>query len=107
VALERQYVRDVLSVSLTCGMYDYSGEWAYRVGLPAKSGVGGGIMAVLPGMGDSGSTRPARPPRQLRPGIAVCEDMSEDLGVHIFAPEDSWLTAYRQIDTPVPSPRGR
>jgi len=77
VALERQYVRDVLSVSLTCGMYDYSGEWAYRVGLPAKSGVGGGIMAVLPGMGDSGLLAPARPPRQLRPGIAVCEDMSE------------------------------
>ena len=31
----------------TCGMYDYSGEWAYRVGVPAKSGVGGGVMAVV------------------------------------------------------------
>ena len=108
VALERQYVRDVLSVSLTCGMYDYSGEWAYRVGLTAKSGVGGGIMAVLPGMGGLGvySPRLDHLGNSAR-GIAVCEDMSEDLGVHIFAPEDSWLTAYRQIDTPVPSPRGR
>ena len=44
-----EYVRDVLSVMYTCGMYDYAGEWAYRVGLPAKSGVGGGIIAVVPG----------------------------------------------------------
>ena len=33
----------------TCGLYDYAGEWAYTVGLPAKSGVGGGIIAVSPG----------------------------------------------------------
>ena len=33
----------------TCGMYDFAGEWAYRVGLPAKSGVAGGVIAVLPG----------------------------------------------------------
>src|SRR5262245_55750192 len=35
-------VKDVLSVMFTCGMYDYSGQWAYRVGVPAKSGVAGG-----------------------------------------------------------------
>ncbi|MFC6061098.1 glutaminase [Streptomyces ochraceiscleroticus] len=37
------------AVMLTCGTYDAAGEFAYRVGLPAKSGVGGGIVAVVPG----------------------------------------------------------
>jgi glutaminase len=39
----------VLSVMATCGMYDFSGEWLLHVGLPAKSGVSGGIIAVSPG----------------------------------------------------------
>ena len=41
-ALNMACVKDVLSVMFTCGMYDYSGQWAYRVGVPAKSGVAGG-----------------------------------------------------------------
>ncbi len=42
-------VRAVLAVMSTCGMYDGAGEWLYTVGLPAKSGVSGGILAVVPG----------------------------------------------------------
>jgi len=42
-------VPEVLAVMATAGMYDDSGKWLYRTGLPAKSGVGGGVIAVSPG----------------------------------------------------------
>ncbi|PXX02550.1 L-glutaminase [Mycolicibacterium moriokaense] len=42
-------VQRTLAVMVTCGMYDAAGDWASAVGMPAKSGVGGGIVAVLPG----------------------------------------------------------
>ena len=45
----RRQVKRLNAVMLTCGVYDEAGDFAYRVGLPAKSGVGGGIVAVLPG----------------------------------------------------------
>jgi glutaminase len=47
--LQESQVKRVNALMLTCGLYDAVGEFAYRVGLPAKSGVGGGIIAVLPG----------------------------------------------------------
>ncbi len=48
-AIEQSYVKYLLSIMLSCGMYDYAGEWAYRVGIPSKSGVSGGIVGVVPG----------------------------------------------------------
>jgi glutaminase len=47
--LDLRYVRHVLSVMSTAGLYEQSGKWWFQVGLPAKSGVGGGIVAVVPG----------------------------------------------------------
>ncbi len=84
-AIESQYVKDVLSVMLSCGMYDYAGEWAYRVGLPAKSGVGGGICAVVPGKVGIGILSPLLDARgnSVR-GIKVCEELSSRFGLHAF-----------------------
>src|SRR5258705_3038573 len=71
-------VDEVLSVMTTCGMYDYAGEWVYRVGLPAKSGVTGGTLAVMPGQLAVAVFSPRLDARgnSLR-GVAVCEALSE------------------------------
>ncbi len=54
--------RRILSTMMLCGMYDGAGDFAYRVGLPAKSGVGGGILAVSPGHASVAVWSPARDP---------------------------------------------
>jgi glutaminase len=84
-AINECYVQDVISVMLTCGMYDASGEWAYRVGIPAKSGVGGGILAVVPNQLGIGVFSPPLDAKgnSVR-GIKVCEDLSKDFGLHLF-----------------------
>jgi glutaminase len=87
-ALTSYYVRDVLSVMHSCGMYDSAGQWAYQVGIPAKSGVSGGILAVVPGKLGIGVFSPGLDTygNSVR-GIKVCEEISERLGLHIFAGE--------------------
>jgi glutaminase len=78
-------VRDTLSVMFTCGMYDGAGDWASRVGLPAKSGVGGGIMAVVNRQIGIGvySPRLDEAGNSIR-GKLCCIGLTEGLGLHAF-----------------------
>jgi len=84
-AISPKSLRDVLTVMFTCGLYEQSGLWAYRVGLPAKSGVSGGFMAVVPGLLGVGvfSPRLNSGGNSVR-GIKVCEGLAKILDLHVF-----------------------
>jgi glutaminase len=83
--LDTQYVRDMLSVMNSCGMYDYAGEWAYEVGMPAKSGVSGCIIAVIPGqIGICVFSPPIDSQGNSVRGIRVCQEISNEFQLHAF-----------------------
>lgn len=97
--LEPDVLRRMLSVMATCGMYDGAGNWLTDVGMPAKSGVSGGIMGVLPGqlalavfspmLNDHGNS--------VR-GVAAFTELSREFGLHIFdRPRGTTRTLRRQI----------
>lgn len=84
-ALRGEYVESVLSVMETCGMYDSAGRWVYEIGMPAKSGVAGGILAVLPGQVGIGIFSPPLDAQgnSVR-GIRACRDLSRYLDLHLL-----------------------
>lgn len=86
-----EVARDMLTVALTCGMYDYAGEWAYSVGMPAKSGVGGGIIGMIPGVGGIAvfSPRLDEHGNSIR-GLRTFEQLSCEFGMHLFDPDRPW-----------------
>ncbi|MBR1161778.1 glutaminase A [Bradyrhizobium elkanii] len=78
-------VARTLSVMTSSGMYDYAGEWIYRVGMPAKSGVGGGIVAALPSQLGLGTFSPLLDGHfnSVR-GLRVCEALSARFDLHML-----------------------
>ncbi len=92
-------VRETLSVMFTCGMYDGAGDWACRVGLPAKSGVGGGIMAVVNRQLGIGVYSPLldEAGNSVR-GQLCCAGLAEELGLHAFDSTNAGSSFLRSMD---------
>jgi len=87
-AVEEKYVQNILSVMVTAGLYEDAGRWLFQIGLPAKSGVGGGIVAVVPGRF---AIAVYSPPLDFRGnsvrGVRVVEELSRRWNLHILAPQ--------------------
>ncbi|MET7872955.1 glutaminase [Streptomyces cyaneofuscatus] len=78
-------VRQVLSVMFSCGMYDAAGDWTTQVGIPAKSGVAGGLIGALPGRIGIATFSPRLDSHgnSVR-GVSLFERFSSDMGLHVM-----------------------
>lgn len=94
--VDAEVCRYVLAVMATAGLYETSGEWLYDIGLPGKSGVGGGILAVAPGKGGMGCFAPPLDAagNSVR-GQLAARFLSTQLGLNLFASQQH-----------IPTPKG-
>lgn len=84
-AVNSEYIKDILVVMLMNGMYNYAGRWAYEVGIPAKSGVSGAIMGVVPGvMGIAVYSPRLDEYGNSTRGLAVFSELSKRYHLHIL-----------------------
>lgn len=83
--IEKKYVPKVLSAMLTAGFYDEAGQWSWETGLPAKTGVGGGIVAVVPGkFAIVGFAPPLNAAGNSVRGAKAIEYIAQELNLNLF-----------------------
>lgn len=83
--VSEECARHTLSLMISCGMYDGAGEWMMRVGMPAKSGISGGIVAVKPGQFGIGVFSPRLDPKgNSTRGVAVLGELADSYGLHLL-----------------------
>jgi glutaminase len=90
--IKRENVPEILSAMTMAGLYDGSGGWAWHVGLPAKSGVGGGIIAVVPGKGAIAVFAPPldKAGNSVKAQLAIAY-VAEKLGINLYSPRSVGL----------------
>jgi len=85
--LDKEHIPELLAIMATAGFYDESGEWMYRSGLPAKTGVGGGIVAVVPGkFAIATFSPPLNPAGNSVRGLKAINYIAGELGVGLYGP---------------------
>ncbi len=91
-------IKRILSIMSSCGMYDYSGEWNYEIGIPAKSGVSGLIYAVIPGVCGIATYSPRldKVGNSYR-GVQFFKELGKRVNIHTFSNDEN-LIDFNKVD---------